>query len=157
MQQKTAQDIISLPIELDDKIIDSRFRLVHAAAQRVRQLSAGTPAVVNTRSIKDTTIALEEAVSGSLRVLLGEEAKKAREEFEKQREQARIQDELWAKEEEIRKELSVYLSEIRKEGVSELGQEAASEEGYEEAEAGGEDDIDDIDEGAVEGPEEAEE
>lgn len=152
--QNTTQDIISLPIELNDKMVDSRFRLVHAAAQRVRQLSAGEPAVVDTRSIKEHTIALEEAVSGRLRVLLGEEAKKAREDFEKQREQAKIQEELSAKEEEIRKELSVYLQEVREEGISDIGQKEAGEEGYEEAESLGEDNID---EAAVEGSEGAEE
>lgn len=152
--QNTAQDIISLPIELNDKIVDSKFRLVHVAAQRVRQLSAGEPAVVATRAIKEPTIALEEAVGGRLRVLLGEEAKKAREDFEKQREQAKIQEELSAKEEEIRKELSVYLQEAREEGVSVIGQEEAGEEGYEEAEPLGEDNID---EAAVEGSEGAEE
>lgn len=152
--QNTAQDIISLPIELNDKIVDSRFRLVHAAAQRVRQLCAGEPAVVDTRSIKEPTIALEEAVSGRLRVLHGEEAKKAREDFEKQREQAKIQEELSAKEEEIRRELSVYLQEAREEGISDIGQEEAGEEGYEGAESLGEDNID---EAAVEGTEGAEE
>lgn len=134
--QNEAQDIISLPIEMDNKIADSRFRLVHAAAQRVRQLSAGAPMVVDTRSIKDTTIALEEVVSGRLRVLLGEEAKKAKEEFEKEREQAKIAEELSAKEEEIRKELSVYLSEVKEDvgaGVS-SEEEGGEAEGIEEAE-----------------------
>lgn len=131
--QNEAQDIISLPIEISEDIVDSRFRLVHAAAQRVRQLSAGAPMLVDTRSIKDSTIALEELVSGRLKVLLGDEAKKAREEFEKQREQAKIAEELSEKEEEIRKELSVYLSSVKDEadiGVS------AEEEGevIEEAE-----------------------
>lgn len=133
--QKEAQDIISLPIEMDNKIADSRFRLVHAAAQRVRQLSAGAPMVVDTRSIKDTTIALEEVVSGRLRILLGEEAKKAREEFEKEREQAKIAEELSAKEEEIRKELSVYLSEVKEDvGAGVASEEEGEAEGIEEAE-----------------------
>lgn len=129
--QNEAQDIISLPIEMDKNIADSRFRLVHAAAQRVRQLSAGAPITVDTRSIKDTTIALEEIVGTRLRVLLGEEAKKAREEFEKEREQARIAEELSAKEEEIRKELSVYLSEVKDDIGAGL---SSDEEGEAEAE-----------------------
>lgn len=113
---KQAQDVISLPVELSPDIAESKFRLVHAAAQRVRQLSAGEPAVVVTRSIKDTTIALEEMLSGAFRLVKGDEAKAAREEFQKRREQARIEEELSAKEEEIRKELSVYLSESLEEG-----------------------------------------
>lgn len=113
---KQAQDIISLPVELTPNITESKFRLVHAAAQRVRQLSTGEPALVLTRSIKDTTIALEETLSGEMRVVTGDEAAAAREEFKKRREQARIEEELSAKEEEIRKELSVYLSESLDEG-----------------------------------------
>lgn len=113
---KLAQDIISLPIELPESITDSKFRLVHVASQRVRQLSAGVPIQVSTQSIKDTTVSLEEALSGRLRVLVGEEAKKAKEEFQKQLEQARLEEDLSAREEEIRKELSVYLSESREDG-----------------------------------------
>ncbi len=41
--QQIAKDMISLPIEMDDAISDTKFRLVHIAAQRVRQLSAGAP------------------------------------------------------------------------------------------------------------------
>ena len=59
--KKAAIDLISLPIEMNEKMSDTKFRLVHIASQRVRQLSAGAPMQVTTRSIKDTTIALEEA------------------------------------------------------------------------------------------------
>jgi DNA-directed RNA polymerase omega subunit len=69
--QKTATDLISLPIEMDDKISDTKFRLVHIAAQRVRQLSTGVPMQVATRSIKDTTIALEEAIAREIQGLDG--------------------------------------------------------------------------------------
>jgi DNA-directed RNA polymerase omega subunit len=124
---KAAQDIISLPIELTDRITESKFRLVHVAAQRVRQLSAGAPVLVATQSIKDTTTSLEEALAGRLRVVVGEDAKKAREEFLKQQEQARLEEDISAKEEEIRKELSVYLSEAHEEGASEEPVAARSE------------------------------
>jgi DNA-directed RNA polymerase omega subunit len=138
--QKTAADLISLPIEMDDKISDTKFRLVHIAAQRVRQLSTGVPMQVATRSIKDTTIALEEAIAGKFRVLTGEEANKAKEEFRKQEERTRMEEQLSAKEEEIRKELSAYLSETQEEegaeeaGGEDLGEEEASEEAGEEEE-----------------------
>ena len=98
------QDIVSLPIEITEDITDSKFRLVHIASQRVRQLSADAPLQVDTRSSKDTTIALEEILSRRLKSLVGEEAEKAKEEFMKQQEQARLEEELSAKEEEIRKE-----------------------------------------------------
>ena len=136
---KAAQDIISLPIELTDQITESKFRLVHVASQRVRQLSAGAPVLVSSRSIRDTTISLEEALAGRLRVVVGEDAKKAKEEFLKQQEQARLAEDISAKEEEIRKELSVYLSEAHEEGESEEAVSAESEgETQEEPEESGE-------------------
>jgi DNA-directed RNA polymerase omega subunit len=115
MQQPQAQDIISLPIELNDRISDTKFRLVHISAQRVRQLSSGAPMLVSTRSIKDTTVALEESLLGKFTIVVGEEAKKAKEEFRKREERARMEEQLSAKEEEIRKELSAYLSESQTE------------------------------------------
>ncbi len=142
MQQPQAQDIISLPIELNDAISDTKFRLVHIAAQRVRQLSSGSPMLVSTRSIKDSTIALEESLTGKFKVVVGEEAKKAKEEFRKREEQAKLEEQLSAKEEEIRKELSAYLSESQQEEGTEqasgedLGEgEAAAEETEETEEA----------------------
>lgn len=137
---KPAQDIISLPIELSEKITESKFRLVHVASQRVRQLTAGDPLQVSTQSIKDTTIALEESLSGRLRVLTGDEAQKAKEEFQKQLEQARLAEDLSAKEEEIRKELSVYLSEARDESEAPGEAPAEAEEEPAEGEEGEESD-----------------
>lgn len=136
---KPAQDIISLPIEIKDEIADSKFRLVHMAAQRMRRLSAGQPPFVASTSIKDTTVALEEAVIGGLPYVLGEEALQAKEEYQKQQEQARIDEELSAKEEEIRKELSVYLSASQEDAEpGEEGEAPESVEGEAEEEAGDE-------------------
>src|SRR5574341_2332281 len=132
--QKTAIDLISLPIEMNDKISDTKFRLVHIASQRVRQLSAGAAMQVATRSIKDTTVALEEAVAEQFKILTGEEANKAKEEFRKREERAKMEAQLSAKEEEIRKELSAYLSESQEEEGAEeaegedLGGEEAAED-----------------------------
>jgi DNA-directed RNA polymerase omega subunit len=134
--RKTAVDLIALPIEMNDKIADTKFRLVHIASQRVRQLNAGAEPQVNSRSIKDATIALEEAVAHSFKILVGEEALKAKEEFRKQEEQAKLDEQLSAKEEEIRKELSAYLSESQEEegAGEELPGELDEEETGEEAE-----------------------
>jgi DNA-directed RNA polymerase omega subunit len=129
-QQPQAEDIISLPIQLSEKTTDTKFRLVHIASQRVRQLSSGAPMLVATKSIKDTTIALEESMLGKFKIIVGEDAKKAKEEFRKREERARMEEQLSAKEEEIRKELSAYLSETQNE---ESGEEAlAPENGDEE-------------------------
>jgi len=135
--QKVAEDLISLPIEMNDRIADTKFRLVHIASQRVRQLSAGAPPQVATRSIKDTTVALEESVALNFKILVGEEAKKAKEEFRKQEERAKLEEQLSAKEEEIRKELSAYLSETQEEegAEEEAGEEPGAEGADEDAEA----------------------
>ncbi len=145
---KAAQDLISLPIEMNDKIADTKFRLVHIASQRVRQLSSGASPVVRSQSIKDATVALEEAVAHSFKILVGEEANKAKEEFRKQEERAKIEEQLSAKEEEIRKELSAYLSESREE---EGAEEPVSEE------SGGEDAETDSEEADLEENQEADE
>jgi DNA-directed RNA polymerase subunit K/omega len=126
--QKVAVDLISLPIEMNDTIADTKFRLVHIASQRVRQLSAGAPQEVFTRSIKDTTVALEEAVAGKFKVIIGEAANVAKEEFRKREERAKADAQLSAKEEEIRKELSAYLSESAEEEGAEEGAEESTEE-----------------------------
>jgi DNA-directed RNA polymerase subunit omega len=73
-------DIISLPIEFDRTKIDSRFRLIAIASQRAKELSLGDKPRVNTKSRKITTIALEEAIQNKIEYLVGEEAKRAKEE-----------------------------------------------------------------------------
>jgi flagellar basal body-associated protein FliL len=96
--------------------------------------------IVATRSIKDTTIALEETLTGTFKVITGEEARKAKEEFRKRQEQAKLEEQLSAKEEEIRKELSAYLSEARAEDLTgKTGFAESREEESEEAGAGEED------------------
>jgi DNA-directed RNA polymerase subunit K/omega len=113
---KIAEDIISLPIEINPKMADSKFRLVHIASQRVRELSGGETPLVTSRSIKDTTVALEESLLGAYKIIVGEEAKVAKEELRKRKEQEKLEEQLSAKEEEIRKELSAYLTDTQEEG-----------------------------------------
>ncbi len=127
---KNAEDIISLPIELRPDMADSKFRLVHIASQRVRELSAGEPPLVASKSIKDTTVSLEESLLGVYKVTIGPEAMVAKEELRKRKEQERLEEQLSAKEEEIRKELSAYLTDTQEEqGEGELGDaEAAAED-----------------------------
>ncbi|MBI5694707.1 MAG: DNA-directed RNA polymerase subunit omega [Nitrospirae bacterium] len=72
-------DIIKLPIEYSASVLDSRFRLVLIAAQRARQISDGSPVLVKSKYVKNTTLALEEAIEDKLKYLTGEDARKARE------------------------------------------------------------------------------
>lgn len=72
-------DILSLPIEIEDSKIDSRFRLVIITSQRTKTLSEGAKALITTKYKKNTTIALEESILDKLDYLTGEEAVKAKE------------------------------------------------------------------------------
>lgn len=76
-------DIISLPVEFDDKRIDGRFRLVTIAAQRARELAFGAKPKIQVKGKKVTTVAIEEAISGKLEFLVGEEARRSQEEAKK--------------------------------------------------------------------------
>ncbi len=72
-------DIVSLPIEYDHDKIDGRFRIIAIAAQRAKELAAGAQPKVKTKAKKVSTIALEETISNTIEFLIGEQAKKAKE------------------------------------------------------------------------------
>ncbi len=76
-------DIISLPIEYDHSKIDGRFRLIAIAVQRAKELALGAEHRVKTKSKKVTTISLEETINNTVEFLIGDEAKKARDEAKK--------------------------------------------------------------------------
>ena len=76
-------DIISLPIEYDHQKIDGRFRIIAIAIQRAKELAVGASPKVKTKSKKVTTISLEETVGNTLEFLIGDEAKKAKEEAQR--------------------------------------------------------------------------
>ena len=76
-------DLISLPAEVDKKKIDGKYRLATIAAQRARELSLGAKPKIQTKAKKVTTVAIEEAINGTLEFLVGDEARQAREEAKK--------------------------------------------------------------------------
>ncbi len=131
-------DIVSLPVEIDEKKIDGRYRLVMIAAQRAKELSVGAKPKVQTKSKKVTTVAIEEAVNDKLEFLVGEEAVKAKEEAKKfdyrrmleEKRREATPEELT----ELEKDLKVYLHEketMDKKALEELFGER-QEEGAEE-------------------------
>ena len=131
-------DIISLPIEIDKKKIDGRYRLVMIASQRAKELSVGVKPKIQTKSKKVTAIAIEEAAMGKLEFLVGEEAIKAKEEAKKfdyrrlleEKRREATPEELT----ELEKDLKVYLHEketMDKKALEELFGEK-QEEGIEE-------------------------
>lgn len=117
-------DIISLPVEFDNKKIDGRFRLVTIAAQRARELALGAKPKVQTKGKKITTIAIEEAINGKLEFLVGEEARKSQEEAKKfdyrklleERRREGAPEDL----SELEKDLKIYLHERETEEKAEL-------------------------------------
>ncbi|MBU4319698.1 MAG: DNA-directed RNA polymerase subunit omega [Nitrospinae bacterium] len=131
-------DIISLPVEIDMKKIDGRYRLVMIASQRAKELSAGVKPKIQTKSKKVTAIAIEEAALGKLEFLVGEEAIKAKEEAKKfdyrrlleEKRREATPEELT----ELEKDLKVYLHEketMDKKALEEIFGEK-QEEGIEE-------------------------
>ncbi|MEK7735519.1 MAG: DNA-directed RNA polymerase subunit omega [Nitrospirota bacterium] len=131
-------DIISLPVEIDMKKIDGRYRLVMIASQRAKELSVGVKPKIQTKSKKVTAIAIEEAAMGKLEFLVGEEAIKAKEEAKKfdyrrlleEKRREATPEELT----ELEKDLKVYLHEketMDKKALEEIFGEK-QEEGIEE-------------------------
>lgn len=131
-------DIISLPVEIDKKKIDGRYRLVTIASQRAKELSIGVKPKIQTKSRKVTAIAIEEAAMGKLEFLVGEEAIKAKEEAKKfdyrrlleEKRREATPEELT----ELEKDLKVYLHEketMDKKALEEIFGEK-QEEGIEE-------------------------
>lgn len=127
-------DIISLPIEFDDKEIDGRFRLVTIAAQRARELALGAKPKIQPKGKKVTTIAIEEAISGKLEFLVGEEARRSQEEakkfdyrklLEERRREGGLEDLT-----ELEKDLKIYLHEKETEEKAQI--ERLFSEGAEE-------------------------
>ncbi|HET6514742.1 MAG TPA: DNA-directed RNA polymerase subunit omega [Thermodesulfovibrionales bacterium] len=136
-------NIISLPVEVDKKAIDGKYRLASIAAQRARELALGAKPKIGTKSKKVTTVAIEEALSGSLEFVTGEEARKARQEakkfdykrlLEEKRREGAPEDLS-----ELEKDLKVYLHERgagERKALEDLftgkGEESESPEGQED-------------------------
>jgi len=108
-------DLISLPAEVDKKKIDGKYRLATIAAQRARELSLGAKPKIQTKAKKVTTVAIEEAISGTLEFIVGDEAREAREEAKKfdyrrlleEKRREGVHEDL----SELEKDLKIYLHE----------------------------------------------
>ena len=117
------RDVISLPVEIDEKIIDSRYRLVMAVIKRAKELLYGDMPKIATKSVKVTTKALEEVISGSVHVLSGEAAVKAQEEsgkltYENMMDEAEQKTSFYESKTELEKDVEDYLlKKGQKEGI----------------------------------------
>ena len=70
-------DALSLLPQHHQKDFDSRYRIVLIAAQRAKQLLRGAGSEGTSKFSKETSMALEEVLSGSVSYVVGEEAKQA--------------------------------------------------------------------------------
>jgi DNA-directed RNA polymerase subunit omega len=122
-------------VEYDKNKVDGKYRLVAIASQRAKDLSLGSKSRIQTRSKKVTSVAIEEAMTGVLDFLVGEEARIAKEEagkfdYRKLLEESR---KISAGEDlsELEKDLKVYLHEkesLDKKAFDELFSEKKDEE-----------------------------
>ncbi len=67
-------ELITKPIDVSPDIIDSRYRLVIAAAKRTRQLMEGAKPRTNHQYKKETTNAIQEVLSGKVEIIYGQKA-----------------------------------------------------------------------------------
>lgn len=110
-------DIVTLPIEFDEKKIDGRYRLVIAAAQRAREILQGLYPGKTARGSQACIMALEEVISKNVDIIKGEEAKRIRDKvkrtnYERMIEEASANEAITSKElSELEKDLKVYLTE----------------------------------------------
>jgi DNA-directed RNA polymerase omega subunit len=108
-------DIISLPIEYDRNKIDGRFRIIQIAAQRAKELAVGAAPRIKTKTRKVTTLALEETIANAVEFLIGDEAKKAKEDAKRFDYRKLLEDkrkEITGEDlTEFEKDLKVYLHE----------------------------------------------
>ncbi len=126
-------DIISLPVDVDKRTIDGKFRLANIAAQRARELSLGAKPKLHTKAKKVTTVAIEEAINSTLEYLIGDEAKKAKQEAKKFDYRKLLEERRREGAEnlsELEQDLKVYLHERETDGkraLDELFHERAEE------------------------------
>ena len=116
-------DALSLLPQHHQKDFDSRYRIVLIAAQRAKQLLRGAASEGNSKFSKETSLALEEVLSGNVSYVVGEEAKQAIREA-RMANQRPIDPSLYAQPDEnaqeIKKELSVYIDDTAQHGVAEV-------------------------------------
>lgn len=108
-------ELIALPIESGNLPVDSRYRLVIMASQIARSLMEGRESQVNSKYLKETTVALEEILKTTPRYLTGKESRTAFREARRIREERARQKALLEKMEEVsaelRKDLTAYVDD----------------------------------------------
>ncbi len=116
-------DVISLPLEMGASNVDSRYRLVVIASERVRQLMEGGAPLVESRHTKPATVALQEILEGKLEILYGEEAVQVQREAKRSREALKKRAPFPSSEpgpdnmeQALKKEMNAYLEASAKQG-----------------------------------------
>lgn len=130
-------DIVSLPAEIDRKKLDSRYRLVIIAAQRAKAIALGGRRTIDSGSVKPTTVGVEEALSGDLEVLTGEDAIEARKEAKHEEARRRAlaaehREDVGTELSALEKDLKFYLNEKEekeRKAIEDLFSETDKEDG----------------------------
>lgn len=108
-------DVITVPIVIENKKIDSQHRLSILAVQRARQIIQATTSPIDTRYEKATTIALEEILENKVVFVIGKEAIAAQKDAKRARAEELRAWEKMARDgdlaTEIKKDLSVYVDD----------------------------------------------
>lgn len=109
-------EIVQLPIVIDKKKLDSRFRLIVIATERARKLINGAKPCVPLRYLKESTVALEELVSCDIEIVRGKDARKAIREAMEEKETKATGAQAEAVEEDetkkaIEEDLGVYIND----------------------------------------------
>jgi DNA-directed RNA polymerase subunit omega len=115
MEDKTSVnvDIISLPVEYDKTVIESKYRLAVIASQRSRELALGAQPRIARKAKKISTTALLETTSGEIPFIIGAAAADALEKAEKIDIKKLVEDKKKAVTDisELEKDLKTYLHE----------------------------------------------
>ena len=123
--------------------IDSKYRLVHIAAKRAKQINRGAQPLLNTKAFKPTTVAVEEVVARKVKI----DAPPAQWEAAPSKQAAPESRASWFRHIPPEELIAPHLvSEEEKEGIGEFGIEATREEFGTELDEGHEGDL----EGGVE-------
>jgi len=106
-------DMLNLLPQYSADQFDSRHRLVIVAAQRAKHLLQGSRPFGASRFTKETTIALDEALRGEAKYLVGKDAREAMKEAKRGKEGETERMAMMTGEDarEIKKELSVYVDD----------------------------------------------
>lgn len=113
----------------------NRFALVLLAAERTKQLLAGSKALVDAKGNKSVVTSLREIADGTVRFMTEEELRSERERERKEREEQRLRE---AAEAAASREAALTIAKSQEEDASDSDSDSSSESDSDDADSGGE-------------------